>query len=204
MTSVSTDKAHLKSEHYPADGLDEEEFIWQEHSLKPGFARPVIIHRAILGSVERFVAILIEHLAGKWPFWISPRQAKVLPVSEKFIDYAQSVQLYLHRAGFEVELDRTNVTLPKKVRNAQIDQWNFTLVAGEEEVKAGCVDVRTREGERVGKMRVDEVAKYFESLMPKKSNKYQHLYEKVWSPEHYPIILEHPKEEVKEGEGKKE
>jgi threonyl-tRNA synthetase len=63
----------LRSEHYPKDELDEEDFTWQEHHLKPGFARPVIIHRAILGSVERFVAILIEHLGGKWPFFISPR-----------------------------------------------------------------------------------------------------------------------------------
>lgn len=169
--------------------------------MKPGFARPVIIHRAILGSVERFVAILIEHLAGKWPFWISPRQAKVLPVSEKFIDYCQAVQLYLHQQGFEVELDRTNVTLPKKVRNAQLDQWNFILVAGEEEVKAGCVDIRTREGERVGKMRVDEVANYFQSLMPKKSNSWEKLYEKAWKAGNYENIVEAKQEQE---EAKKE
>lgn len=80
-------KKNLKHENYPIDELDEEEFVWQEQPLKHGFARPVIIHRAILGSVERFVAILIEHLGGKWPFWINPRQAIVCPVSEKFIDY---------------------------------------------------------------------------------------------------------------------
>jgi threonyl-tRNA synthetase len=64
---------NLKSEVYPKDELDEEEFVWQEQPLKHGYSRPVIIHRAILGSVERFSAILIEHLGGKWPFWISPR-----------------------------------------------------------------------------------------------------------------------------------
>lgn len=101
-------KCNLRSEHYPPDELDEEEFVWQEHPLKPGFARPVIIHRAILGSVERFVAILIEHLAGKWPFFVSPRQAIVVPVSEKYLDYCHSVMLYLHHAGFEVELDKSN------------------------------------------------------------------------------------------------
>ena len=89
-------KPSLKSEVYPKDELDEEDFIWTEHPLKPGFARPVIIHRAILGSVERFVAILIEHLAGKWPFFISPRQVKVVPISEKYLDYCESVMLYLH------------------------------------------------------------------------------------------------------------
>ena len=107
----------------------------------------------------------------------------------------------MHRAGFEVELDRTNVTLPKKVRNAQLDQWNFILVAGEEEVKSGCVDVRTRDNERVGKMRIDEVAALFQSLMPKKSNMYEHLYEKVWSPVDYPVVAEEPKVEE---EAKKE
>ena len=108
-----------KREVYPKDELDEEEFVWQEHHLKPGFNRPVIIHRAILGSMERFIAILIEHIAGKWPFWVSPRQAIVVPVSEKFLDYAEKVTLYLHQQGFEVELDRSNHTLAKKVRNAQ-------------------------------------------------------------------------------------
>lgn len=86
----------MRSELYPKDELDEEEFLWQEHALKNGFARPVIIHRAILGSVERFVAILIEHLAGKWPFWISPRQAIVVPVSEKHLEYCEKVSKYLH------------------------------------------------------------------------------------------------------------
>jgi threonyl-tRNA synthetase len=114
-------KPHLRSEVYPKDELDEEEFTWQEHTLKHGFARPVIIHRAILGSVERFVAILIEHLGGKWPFFLSPRQAIVVPISEKHLDYCESVMLYLHKAGYEVELDRSNAQLNKKIRNAQLD-----------------------------------------------------------------------------------
>lgn len=139
-------KPSLRSEVYPKDELDEEEFVWQEHPLKHGFARPVIIHRAILGSVERFVAILIEHLGGKWPFFLSPRQAIVVPISEKHMDYCESVMLYLHKAGYEVELDRSNAQLNKKIRNAQLDQWNYILVAGEEEAKEGCVDVRSRDG----------------------------------------------------------
>ena len=86
----------MKHEFYPKDGLDDDDFKWEEHPLKHGFKRPVIIHRAILGSVERFMAILIEHLGGKWPFWISPRQAQICPISEKFIEYGESIQLYLH------------------------------------------------------------------------------------------------------------
>ena len=75
--SVTSDNSsvsvNLRNEVFPKDELDEEEFKWEEHHIKHGFKRPVIIHRAILGSLERFSAILIEHLAGKWPFWISPR-----------------------------------------------------------------------------------------------------------------------------------
>lgn len=110
-------KHQLKSEVFLKDELDEEEFKWEEHPVKHGNRRPVIIHRAILGSIERFSAILMEHLAGKWPFWISPRQAIIAPVSDKFLDYCEKVQLYLQQKGFEVEVDRTNVTLNKKIRN---------------------------------------------------------------------------------------
>jgi threonyl-tRNA synthetase len=99
--------------------------------LKPGHARPVMVHRAILGSVERFTAILIEHLAGKWPFFLSPKQVIICPISEKFTDYCESVYLYLHKKGYQVELDCSNLTLNKKIRNHQLEQWNFILVAGE-------------------------------------------------------------------------
>ena len=157
----------------------------------------MIIHRAILGSVERFVAILIEHLGGKWPFFLSPRQAIVVPISEKYLDYCTSVMLYLHKAGFEVEIDKSNAQLNKKIRNAQLDQWNYILVAGEEEAKEGCVDVRSRDGQRIGKMRVDELAKYFENLTPKPSRSHDHLYSQMWKPEDYPAVA-HSHEEHKE------
>jgi len=90
------ERAKLKSEVYPKDDFDEEEFVWQELPVKVNHKRPVIIHRAILGSMERFTAILIEHLGGKWPFWISPRQVIICPLSEKFMDYCERVYLYLH------------------------------------------------------------------------------------------------------------
>jgi threonyl-tRNA synthetase len=75
-----------------------------------------MVHRAILGSVERFMAILIEHLAGKWPFFLSPRQAIICPISEKFSAYCESVYLYLHKMGYQVELDCSNLTLNNKIR----------------------------------------------------------------------------------------
>ena len=88
--------------------------------MKPGHARPVMIHRAILGSVERFIAILTEHLAGKWPFWLSPRQIVICPVSEKTNDYCREVYKELKDKGFDVEVDLSQVSLNKKIRNAQL------------------------------------------------------------------------------------
>ena len=116
------------------------------------------------------MAVLIEHLGGKWPFFLSPRQCIVVPISEKSIDYCRSVYLYLHKMGYQVELDTSNLTLNKKIRNNQIAQWNFILVAGEEEAKTGELDIRTRENERKGKMRVDQLHDDFQSLLPKNSN----------------------------------
>ena len=82
--------------------------------LKPGFRRPVIVHRAVLGSLERFTAILCEHLAGKWPFWLSPRQVIVCPISEKSFEYANSIYLYFHKLGYEAEVDKTQGSINKK------------------------------------------------------------------------------------------
>jgi threonyl-tRNA synthetase len=155
---------------FKADEYDKEDFEWKEHALKPGFARPVMVHRAILGSVERFMAILCEHLAGKWPFFLSPRQVMIIPIAEKYIDYCDSVYLYLHRLGYQVEVDHSKMTLNKKVRTHQLAQFNFILVAGEDEAKNGTVDIRTRENVRIGKMRIDELHDYFQHLMPAKAN----------------------------------
>lgn len=116
-----------------------------EEGLKKGFERPIIIHRAILGSVERFIAILIEHTAGKLPFWISPRQAIVLPVSDKYNDYANYVCKTLNNHSFDVEVDLSVNTLNKKIREAQLKQFNFILVVGEKEVTTQTVTLRDRD-----------------------------------------------------------
>ena len=78
--------------------------------------RPVMVHRAILGSVERMSAVLIEHFGGKWPFWLSPRQICIVPIDLKFLDYADEVQAMLHSAGFYVDVDDSSKTLNKKVQ----------------------------------------------------------------------------------------
>uniref|UniRef100_H2YMV2 threonine--tRNA ligase n=1 Tax=Ciona savignyi TaxID=51511 RepID=H2YMV2_CIOSA len=107
--------------------------------------RPVIIHRAILGSMERMIAVLTENYGGKWPLWLSPRQVMILAVSSKFDDYAESVRLQMHEAGLQVDLEKDpGLTLNKKIRT-QLEQYNFILVVGEKEEMNGTVNIRTRD-----------------------------------------------------------
>ncbi|XP_015494918.1 threonine--tRNA ligase 1, cytoplasmic-like [Parus major] len=117
--------------------------------------RPVIIHRAILGSVERMIAILAENYGGKWPFWLSPRQVMVVPVGPTSEQYAQQVCSQFFEAGFmsDVDLDQS-CTLNKKIRNAQLAQYNFILVVGEKEKANNAVNVRTRDNKIHGEISV--------------------------------------------------
>jgi threonyl-tRNA synthetase len=106
--------------------------------------RPMMVHRALWGSVERFFGILIEHFAGAFPVWLAPVQAVVLPVSEKAGDYAQQVAARLRGAGFRVELDARNEKLQAKIRDAQLQKIPFMLVCGQKEAAAASVSVRSR------------------------------------------------------------
>ncbi|XP_014998679.3 threonine--tRNA ligase 2, cytoplasmic isoform X4 [Macaca mulatta] len=117
--------------------------------------RPVIIHRAILGSVERMIAILSENCGGKWPFWLSPRQVMVIPVGPTCEKYALQVSSEFFEEGFmaDVDLDH-NCTLNKKIRNAQLAQYNFILVVGEKEKINNAVNVRTRDNKIHGEILV--------------------------------------------------
>ena len=182
--------------------------FYDQHGEKQS---PVIVHRAVLGSVERMMAILIEHTGGRWPFWISPRQAMVVPVfggkagdatdgegevkkGPSLTEYANLVKETLAKAGraplspptiadgaiseeerkiqdpvvkmddkhYFVDLDQSGGTLNKMVRDAQVAQYNFILVIGEKEKERGTVNVRTREGERLGEMTIPEVLKLFQ------------------------------------------
>lgn len=120
------------------------------------FARPVMVHRAMLGSVERMFAVLCEHWGGKWPFWISPRQVMLVPVHAEFVEYCEDVRQKLHDNGFYAEVDSSKATFQKKVRNAQVDQYNFQLIVGKNEVENGSVNIRTRDNEVKGEMKIDE------------------------------------------------
>uniref|UniRef100_A0A1Q3FAE4 threonine--tRNA ligase n=1 Tax=Culex tarsalis TaxID=7177 RepID=A0A1Q3FAE4_CULTA len=120
--------------------------------------RPVIVHRAILGSVERMIAILTESYAGKWPFWLSPRQIMVVPVGPAYDEYADKVRQRLHDAGFMAEADLdAGDTMNKKIRNAQLAQFNFILVVGEKERSSETVNVRTRDNKVHGEVSVEEL-----------------------------------------------
>nr|XP_054113166.1 threonine--tRNA ligase 2, cytoplasmic isoform X1 [Callithrix jacchus] len=117
--------------------------------------RPVIIHRAILGSVERIIAILSENYGGKWPFWLSPRQVMVIPVGPTCEKYALQVSSEFFEEGFMADIDLDHsCTLNKKIRNAQLAQYNFILVVGEKEKINNAVNVRTRDNRIHGEILV--------------------------------------------------
>jgi len=118
--------------------------------------RPVVLHRAILGSVERFLGILIEHTAGNFPFWLAPVQAVVLPVSDRFADAARATERQLAATGLRVEIDERNEKLGARIRKAELAKVPAMLVIGEKEASAGAVAVRLRHGGDAGTMSVEE------------------------------------------------
>lgn len=103
---------------------------------------PVMIHFALMGSIERFLSVYIEHVAGAFPFWVAPEQVRILPVSEKFMDYAKGVETKLITAGIRVEVDTSNESLGKKIRNAELYKVPHILVVGEKEVAENSVTLR--------------------------------------------------------------
>jgi len=124
--------------------------------------KPVMIHRAILGSLERMTAILTENFGGKWPFWLSPRQAMIIVVHKSVSDYARTVYDRLFRAGFEVEFDEDSPdTLNKRIRSSQLEQFNFILVVGQNEKEHGTVNVRTRDNQVRGEISIENLIDNF-------------------------------------------
>ena len=119
-------------------------------------ARPVMLHRALFGSIERFMGILIEHFAGKFPLWLSPVQIEIIPVSEKFIDYAKDLQKKFKDAGFRVNLDDRAEKVGYKIRQAQLKKINYMLVVGQQEVDSNKLVVRARDGEEIKDVSVED------------------------------------------------
>ena len=130
--------------------------------------RPIMIHRVVFGSIERFIGILIEHYAGKFPTWLAPVQAKVLPVSDKFAEYAKKVSAELKAKGVRVEMDDRDEKLGYKIRQAQLQKVPYMLIVGEKEQNEGTVSVRKRDvadqndSPELGAMSVEEFAEIIE------------------------------------------
>ena len=152
---------HLKRKHQCAtiqlDFVLPEKFELEYQKADGSYGRPVMIHRAILGSVERMFAILCEHYEGKWPFWLSPRQICIVCVDPKYREYASKVFDIYHKAGFNVEVNLSRDGLKKQVRDAQAEQFNFVFVVGQKEMDTNTVNVRTRESKVMGTFGHDDV-----------------------------------------------
>lgn len=130
--------------------------------------RPFMIHRALLGSIERFFGILIEHYAGAFPFWLSPVQVKVIPVAEAFDDYASEIAGQLKAAGFRAETDLSDDRMNAKIRNAQKSKIPCMLILGDKEKESGTVSVRYRDGRQVNGIAFDELVAEFSRLSNEK------------------------------------
>ena len=114
--------------------------------------RPVMIHRALLGSIERFIGVITEHFAGAFPVWLSPVQVKVLPVTDRAAEYADQVAAQLTENGFRVEVDHRNEKIGKKIREAQLEKTPYMLVVGDRDMENGTVSPRHRAAGDLGAM----------------------------------------------------
>ena len=129
--------------------------------------RPIMIHRAPFGSMERFVAVLLEHTAGKFPLWLSPEQAVVLPISEKYNEYAEEVVAYLNERDVRVQIDDRNEKIGRKIRDNELKRIPYLLIVGEKEAAERTVSVRAQgEGDK-GSMTLDEYAAFMAGLVAK-------------------------------------
>ena len=122
-----------------------------------GEKRAFVVHRSSIGAIERLMAFLIEHYAGSFPLWLSPVQAKVIPVSEKQAEYAKEVFEKLRDSGIRAELDDSNETLGKRIRNAKTEKVPYTLVVGDEEIKSKTATLESRAKGKIGALAVEEI-----------------------------------------------
>jgi threonyl-tRNA synthetase len=134
--------------------------------------RPVMIHRAIYGSIERFLGVLIEHTAGAFPVWLSPVQATLIPIADRHVEYCRGVAGELRAAGLRVEVDERSERMQAKIRDAQLQKVPYMLIAGDRDIEAGAVSVRTRANEDLGAMAVaafrEHLVTEVESVRPKR------------------------------------
>jgi len=129
---------------------------------------PVVIHRVIYGSLERFIGIITESFGGAFPTWLSPVQVKVLPITDKHLEYAKKVTSELKEAGIRVELDDRNERLQGKIRDAQMEKVSYMLILGDREQEAGAVAIRKRSGDDLGSKSVEEFIKLIKKEIEEK------------------------------------
>lgn len=132
--------------------------------------RPVMIHRALFGSIERFFAVLTEHYAGAFPAWLAPVQVRAIPVADVFTDYLEEVAGKLRAQGIRVEVDKSDDRFGKKIRNASKDKIPFTLIAGGEDAEAGAVSFRFRDGSQDNNVPVDEAVERIVTAVKERRN----------------------------------
>jgi threonyl-tRNA synthetase len=133
--------------------------------------RPYMVHRALLGSLERFLGILIEHYGGAFPVWLSPVQAILIPITDRHVEYAKHVEVQLRAAGLRTEVDSRSERMQAKIRDAQLQKVPYMLVVGDREMEAGAVAVRLRTEEDLGARSVEDfIAMAQEAIVEKRSN----------------------------------
>ena len=132
--------------------------------------RPVVIHRAMYGSLERFLGVLIEHLLGAFPLWLAPVQAVVIPIADRHISYCEKVAEKLISGGIRVVVDDSNDRMNAKIRQAQLQKVPYMLVAGDQEIESNTVAIRTRTGDNIDPVTVDELTRKFRDRIANRSS----------------------------------
>jgi threonyl-tRNA synthetase len=131
--------------------------------------RPVMIHRAIFGSLERFFGILIEHFVGRFPLWLSPLAVRVITVADRHADYAREVAQEITKAGFICDVDENSESVNKKIREAQMAQINYMLTVGDKEVENRKISLRTRDNVVHGEMELSDFISTLQKEMKDRS-----------------------------------
>jgi threonyl-tRNA synthetase len=146
--------------------FNEPELFELEYTAPDGSRqRPVMIHRALFGSIERFLGVLVEHYGGAFPPWLAPVQVQAIPIAERHNDYLADVASRLRTAGVRVEVDDSDDRMQKKIRNAQLQKVPFMLIAGDKDLEAGAVSFRYRDGHQDNGVSVDDaIARVTEAI----------------------------------------
>ena len=139
-----------------------ERFDLTFQNAEGGRSRPYMVHRAILGSIERFIGVLIEHYAGAFPLWLSPVQAVIIPIADRHIEYAEQIQDKLINQGYRVEVDSRSERMNLKIRNAQLQKMPYMLIVGDKELEQETASVRLRNGTDMGSMHLSDLISHMD------------------------------------------